>query len=123
MKTILKDKYYNVEDESRNLVQTCSQVKDKGIKLPGLHGVDKGIDPDLKPELIVRKAQKLLERSRLEQDREDPSREINTQIEEQTQFSEDDNIRDQLLSKQREVINVPQIDQNTDKHQEQKQEY
>ena len=27
MKTILKDKYYNVEDESRYLVQTCSYVK------------------------------------------------------------------------------------------------
>ena len=80
MMTILKDKYYNVEDKSRYLAQTCSQVKDKGIKLPGVHSVDKGTDPDLKPEWIVRKAQKLLEKSRLEQDREDPSRQINTPI-------------------------------------------
>ena len=50
MKTILKDKYYNVENESRYLVQTCSQIKDKGIKLPEVHSVDKGIDPDLKSE-------------------------------------------------------------------------
>ena len=70
MKIILKDKYYNVEDKSRYLVQTCSQVKDKGIKLPEVHSVDKGVDPDLKPEWIVRKAQKLPEKSRLEQDRE-----------------------------------------------------
>ena len=36
--------------------------KDKGIKLPEVHGVDKGVDPDLKPEWIVRKAQKLIEK-------------------------------------------------------------
>ena len=50
MKAILKDKYYNVDDESKYLVQTCSQVKDRGIKLPEVHGADKGVDPDLKPE-------------------------------------------------------------------------
>ena len=43
MKVILKDKYYNVEDESRYLVQTCSQVKDRGIKLPEVLGADKKV--------------------------------------------------------------------------------
>ena len=71
MKAILKDKYYNVEDESKYLVQTHLQVKDREIKLPEVHGADKGVDPDLKPEWIVRKAQKLVEKSRIEQDRED----------------------------------------------------
>ena len=80
MKAILKDKYYSVGNESRYLVQTCSQVKARGIKLPEVHGVDKGVDPDLKPEWIVRKSQKLTEKSRLEQDREDPRREINIPI-------------------------------------------
>ena len=119
MKAILKDKYYNVEDDSRYLVQTHSQVKDRGIKLPEVHSADKGVDPDLKPEWIVRKAQKLVEKSRLEQDREDPSRETNTPREEQTQFTEENNVREQLLPIQTEGINVPQVSQNTDKHQEQ----
>ena len=47
----------------------------------------------------MRKAQKLVEKSRLEQDTEDPSREINTPTEEQTQFTEDNNVREQLLPK------------------------
>ena len=44
MKTILNDKYYSVGRESRYLVQTCSQVKDRGIRLPEVHGVEKGVD-------------------------------------------------------------------------------
>ena len=99
MKVLLKDKYYNVEDESKYLVQTHLQVKDRGIKLPEVHSADKGVDPDLKPEWIVRKAQKLVEKSGLEQDREDPSREINTPTEEQTQITEENNVREQLLPK------------------------
>ena len=67
----------------------------------------------------MRKAQKLVEKSRLEQDREDPSREINTPIEEQTQFTRENNVREQLVPKQREGINVPQANQNTNKHIEQ----
>ena len=50
MKAILKDRYYNIGNESRYLVQTHSQAKDSGIKLPEPHGVDKGINPDIKPE-------------------------------------------------------------------------
>ena len=50
MSAILKEKYYSVVKESRYLVQTCSQVKDKGIKLPEVHSVDKGVDPDIIPE-------------------------------------------------------------------------
>ena len=66
MKAILKDKYYNVENEIKYLVQTHAQVKDKRIKLPEVHDVDKGVDPNLKPEWIVRKAKKLIEKSSLE---------------------------------------------------------
>ena len=62
MKAILNDKYYNVRKENRYLVQTCSQSKDMGTKLPEDHGAEKGINPDLKPERIVRTSQKLAEK-------------------------------------------------------------
>ena len=69
MKAILNDKYYNVEEEeSKYLVQTCSQTKGSGIKIPEVHGVKKGVDPNLRPEWIVRKSEKLAEKSRIEQD-------------------------------------------------------
>ena len=60
MKAILNDKYYNVEEEEEErkyLVQTCSQTKDSGIKIPEVHGAKKGVDPNLRPEWIVRKSQ------------------------------------------------------------------
>ena len=52
MKAILRDKYYKTgqEKESRYLVQTQPQSKSSGIKLPAVHGVDKGVDPSVKPE-------------------------------------------------------------------------
>ena len=51
MKTILNDRYYTVEEEKgKYLVQTQSQTKDSGIKVPGVHGSKKGIDPNLRPE-------------------------------------------------------------------------
>ena len=56
MKAIIKEKYYSVVNESRYLLQTCSQGKDKRIKLPEVHGVDKGVDPDIKLEWLVRKS-------------------------------------------------------------------
>ena len=67
MKTILNDRYYNVEEEGKYLVQTRSQTKDSGIKVPEVHGTKKGVDPNLRPEWLVRKSQKLAERSRIEQ--------------------------------------------------------
>ena len=50
MRAILEEKYYSVVNESSYLVQIHSKVKDKGIQLPEVHGVDKGVDPDIKPE-------------------------------------------------------------------------
>ena len=32
------------------LIQTCSQAKTSGIKLPEVHGVEKSLDPNLRPE-------------------------------------------------------------------------
>ena len=81
MKAILNDKYYNVGKENRYLVITHSQSKDTGIKLPEVHGAEKGIDPDIKPEWIVRKTQKLAEKPRPEQDK------VDSLIQQQTQGS------------------------------------
>ena len=52
MQAILRDRYYNVgqEKESRYSIQTWSQSKISTIKLPAVHGVDKGVDPSVKPE-------------------------------------------------------------------------
>ena len=62
MRAILNDKYYNVEEEeSKYLVQICSQTKGSGIKIPEVHGAKKGVDPNLRPEWLVRKPPKLAE--------------------------------------------------------------
>ena len=109
MKAILKDKYYNVGRDSTYLVQTHSQIKDRGIKLPEVPGAEKHVDLDLKPEWIVRKSQKLAEKSGLEH----PSREIDPSVQEQTQFAEENHVREQLMSEQRKGISVPQVSQKT----------
>ena len=105
MKAILNDKYYNVRKENRYLVQTHSQSKDTGIKVPEVHGVEKGIDPDLKPEWIVRKSQKLAVKPKLEQDR--------VSVQKQTQVTGENHVKDQLMPEQRKNIGTPQVEQNT----------
>ena len=67
MKAILNDKYYKIEAEnSKYLVQTHSQAKDRGIKVPEVHGPKKGLDPNLRPEWLVRKSQKSVVTSKIE---------------------------------------------------------
>ena len=67
MRAILNDRYYKVEEEKgRYLVQTQSQTKDSGIRVPEVHGTKKGIGLNLRPEWLVRKSQKLVEKSRIE---------------------------------------------------------
>ena len=105
MKAILKDKYYNVGRDNTYLVQTCSQIKAREIRLPDVHGAEKGVGPDLKPKWIVRKSQKLAEKSGLEH----PSREIDPSVQQQTQFTEENHVREQLMSEQRKGISVPQV--------------
>ena len=107
MKAILNDKYYNVGKENRYLVQTCSQSKDTAIKVPEVHGTEKGIDPNLKPEWIVRKSKKLAVKPRLEQDRVDPS------VQRQTQVTGENHVKEQLMPEQRMNIKAPQVEQNT----------
>ena len=43
---VLDDNYYN----EKYSIQTRSQAKSSGIKLPEVHGVGKNLDPNLKPE-------------------------------------------------------------------------
>ena len=69
-KAILKDRYYNIGNESRYLVQTRSQAKDRGIKLPEVHSIDKGINPDIKPEREVLKSKNSANKPKLGQGRE-----------------------------------------------------
>ena len=76
MKAILKDRYYNIGNDSRYLVQTCSQAKDSEIKLPEVHSVDKGINPDIKPERQVLKSQNSAYKLKLGQVREGLRREM-----------------------------------------------
>ena len=62
MQVILRDMYYIIWQgkENRYLIQTCSQVKASGIKLPAVHGVDKGVDPSVKAEKQILKPIKLV---------------------------------------------------------------
>ena len=43
---VLDDNYYN----EKYLIQTRSQAKSSGIKLPEVHGMERNLDPNLKPE-------------------------------------------------------------------------
>ena len=43
----MNDNYYNLE---KYLIQTRSQDKSSGIKLPEVHGMGKNLDPNMKPE-------------------------------------------------------------------------
>ena len=51
LRTVLQDKYYNLEKEKeRYMIQTRSQIKASGVKLPEVHGTRKGLDPHKIPE-------------------------------------------------------------------------
>ena len=47
MQQVLQEHYYNLETY---LVQTRSQTKTSGIKLPEVHDIGKSLDPNIKPE-------------------------------------------------------------------------
>ena len=67
MMAILNERYYKLEEEnSKYLVQMPSQAKERGIKVPEVHGSKKGIDPNFRPEWLVRKIQKPVENTRIE---------------------------------------------------------
>ena len=111
MKAILNYKYYNVEEEeeSKYLVQTYSQTKSSGIKVPEVHGAKKGVDPNLRPEWLVKRSQKSVEKSRIEQNERNPS-------------IQENQIRNQLGSRQRKDTRKPQTEQSANKNIEQSRE-
>ena len=55
MQGLLQARYYNIcEDSSgKYFVQTWSQAKSSGIKLPQVYGVGKSLDPNIQPEKQV----------------------------------------------------------------------
>ena len=50
MHNLLHKRCYNIGKTEKYLVQTWSQKKSSGIKLPKVHGVSKNLDPDIQPE-------------------------------------------------------------------------
>ena len=52
MQGILQSRYYNLDEGKvgKYLVQMRSQAKSSGIKLPEVHGVEKGLDQNILPE-------------------------------------------------------------------------
>ena len=47
---VLHNGYYNIGNLEKYLVQTQSQAKSSEIKLLEVHGVSKGLDPNIQPE-------------------------------------------------------------------------
>ena len=47
MHKVLQENYYKIDSY---LVQTRSQARSDGIKLPEVHGMRKNLDPNIKPE-------------------------------------------------------------------------
>ena len=49
MQNILHSRYYNINErkEGKYLVQAKLQARSSGITVPEVHGVDKGIDPNI----------------------------------------------------------------------------
>ena len=67
--------------------------------MPEVHGMKKGIDPNLRPEWLVRKSQKPAENSRTKKKEPDPPEQRNQ-------------IVDQVNSGQRDEIRKPQMEQS-----------
>ena len=59
MQAILKDRYYDIGIDNKYLIQMHLQAKSSGVKLPELHSVDKGVDPNIKPERQILKSPNL----------------------------------------------------------------
>ena len=122
MKAILKDRYYNVRNESRYQVQTSSQAKDSGIKLPEVYSVDKGINPDIKPERQILKSQNSANKPKLGQGRVSPRRGMKVPAQVQVQIKHENQTREQTLMKEKQGLQVPLTKQTTVRCKEQEPE-
>ena len=79
--------------------------KERGIKVPEVHGPKKGIDPNLRPEWLVKKAQKPIENTRIEKKETDSPGQRN-QIVDQVNSGQRDEIRKSQMEQSRE--NIPE---------------
>ena len=111
MKAILKERYYNIGNESRYLVQAHSQATDSEIKLPEVQSINKGINPDIKPERQALKSQNSANKPKLGQGKEDLIREMRapTQAQAQMQIKHENQTRRQTLIKQKKVYKYPRL--------------
>ena len=52
MQNVLQARYYNVnrKEQGKYLIQTRTQTKTSGTTLLKVHGIEKGIDPNVRPE-------------------------------------------------------------------------
>ena len=82
-----------------------SQAKERGINVPEVHGTKKGIDPNLRPEWLVKKAQKPAGNARIEK-RETNSPEQRNQIVDQVNSGHRDETRKSQIEQSRE--NIPE---------------
>ena len=73
--------------------------------MPEVHGSKKGIDPNLRPEWLVRKSQKPVENSRIEKKGTDPPGQRN-QVVDQVNSGQRDEIRKSQMEQSRE--NIPE---------------
>ena len=55
MRSVFNARYYNINEreQGKHIVQTRSQAKTSGTILSKVHSIDKGIDPNVKPEKHV----------------------------------------------------------------------
>ena len=124
MQAILKDRYYNVGSDNKYLIQMHSQARASGVKLPEVYGVDKGVDPNIKPKRQILKPPNLTTqpnpqgKPRLGQGRADPIRKMSvlTPVQMQVQSKDVNQTREQTLSKQRDDIPTPLTEQTTIRH-------
>ena len=68
-----------------------------------MHGTKKGLDPNLRPEWLVRKSQKLVEKSRINKEEIDPSRQGSQTID-QISTGQRQEIRKSIIEQDRENI-------------------
>ena len=54
--SVLQERYYKIGNSERYLVQTWSQTKSSGIKLPEAHGMSKSLNHNVQPEKQVTKS-------------------------------------------------------------------
>ena len=55
MQNILHNRFYNIGNLEKYLVQTWSKAMSGGIKLPEVHSVNKGLDQNVQPRKTIHK--------------------------------------------------------------------